>query len=371
MKILFLTAFPPNKKTAGQNYTRQLLNDLGNNHEVDLIYWRFPDHEVNVSDKINIIKVLEVKKFPVNLINFLSIFPLFSKRYSNKIRFYLSGIASEYDVIYFDFSQVFIYARKLNHPFKIGMSHDVIAQKYGRHKLFKHLLCWIKKSEEKCLRSLSHVFTFSKKDSDWIKKEYGIQSHPVSFYVSPEILKTNRSELPIEDYYVMYGAWNRKENQDSIRWLLKQGISKRIKILGGGMPSSLLSEISDQSNIEYCGFIDNPYPVIAKSKGLIAPLFQGAGVKVKAVESLALGTPVIGTDVTFEGIDYVPFRDCGAMMDIDSIGIQQIFAILDTLTVKEKKQIQEFFFNNYNSHKFTDYLTHIMVKKQDKNQSDS
>ena len=56
-------------------------------------------------------------------------------------------------------------------------------------------------------------------------------------------------------------------------------------------------------NIEYLGFVDNPYPIIANAKALISPLFTGAGVKVKVIDALACGTPVIGTDISFEGID--------------------------------------------------------------------
>ena len=53
------------------------------------------------------------------------------------------------------------------------------------------------------------------------------------------------------------------------------------------------------------GFVDNPYKIMSESLGLIAPLFHGAGIKVKVIESLACGTPVIGTEVAFEGIDFI------------------------------------------------------------------
>jgi len=50
------------------------------------------------------------------------------------------------------------------------------------------------------------------------------------------------------------------------------------------------------------GFLENPYPVISNARALISPLFTGAGIKVKVMESLACGTPVIGTRISFEGI---------------------------------------------------------------------
>ena len=43
MKILFITAFPPCQKTAGQDYTRRLILDLiEKGHEVYLIYAEYP-----------------------------------------------------------------------------------------------------------------------------------------------------------------------------------------------------------------------------------------------------------------------------------------------------------------------------------------
>ena len=39
-KILLISAFVPSRKTAGQNYTRQLIEDLSGRYEVDLICFR-------------------------------------------------------------------------------------------------------------------------------------------------------------------------------------------------------------------------------------------------------------------------------------------------------------------------------------------
>ena len=47
-----------------------------------------------------------------------------------------------------------------------------------------------------------------------------------------------------------------------------------------------LSSLRDGADL---GFVENPYGYIAEAQGLIAPLFHGAGIKVKVVEALALG----------------------------------------------------------------------------------
>lgn len=50
------------------------------------------------------------------------------------------------------------------------------------------------------------------------------------------------------------------------------------------------------------GFVDDSLDVLYKSSALIAPLFAGAGVKVKVIDAFTTGTPVIGTNIAFEGL---------------------------------------------------------------------
>ena len=45
MKILFITAFPPCQKTAGQDYTHRLILDLlSKGHEISVVYAEYPSH---------------------------------------------------------------------------------------------------------------------------------------------------------------------------------------------------------------------------------------------------------------------------------------------------------------------------------------
>lgn len=111
----------------------------------------------------------------------------------------------------------------------------------------------------------------------------------------------------VPDYYVLYGNWKRSDNYDSLNWFLNNvypelSTSLKFKVIGIGLSEKFQNIIRGYDNIEYLGFVENPYHIIANAKALISPLHTGAGVKVKVVESLACGTPVIGTEIAFEGI---------------------------------------------------------------------
>ena len=61
-KILFITAFPPNRKTAGQNYSRELLNSLVNKFTIDLISFTYPNHDIEIKKEIRILKIYSTSK---------------------------------------------------------------------------------------------------------------------------------------------------------------------------------------------------------------------------------------------------------------------------------------------------------------------
>lgn len=360
-KILFLTAYPPTNITAGQNYTRLLLNDISTTNTVDVIYWDFYGHKVDLNNTINSVEGVKLTKFKkvCRTIIYLGLFPLFTVRFSWRKAKELNQIAKGYDLIYFDFSQVFIYSAIIKHPCKIMMCHDVISQKYSR-KRFSFLYLWyIKFSERVLLNTAHYCFTFSEKDSEFLKQHLQINSSPVSFYLSDNLKKINLDQVAIQDYFILYGAWNRPENYEGLLWFIKKvvpHISVKIRVIGGGMPGSI-KDLLESNKIDYLGFVNDPYPYIAASKALIAPLFQGAGVKVKAIESLALGTPVIGTNVAIEGIPKLKNSKsvylCETVDEFVGV-IQQL-----TITNEDKVSCQKEFLLKYSNLKFRNYINNL------------
>lgn len=180
MKILFISAFPPCQKTAGQDYTRRLILDLiEKGHEVSLIYAEYPNHMVELPDSAQILgKIIPNLK---NCFSKLAFHPFFTKRFDDEILKLLQSVSSDFDMLYFDFSQVHLYSLFVEQPNKVLMCHDVIAQKFSRKGRFQ--LPWIKFSEGKLLRTANQIITFSQKDSDFIKKTYGLDSVHVNFYL--------------------------------------------------------------------------------------------------------------------------------------------------------------------------------------------
>ena len=308
-RILFLTPYTPSRRAGGENYTRQLLEHLSEKNKVDLIYFRYsddPKYEIP-NDNVNVLRIIENSKFLKlkNSIAYPLFHPIFTVRFCRSLLSYVKGIINKYDILYLDHSQMFIYGKYFPSISKILFSHDVMVQRYQRDKQL-YGRKWVEYSERTLMRMPnSKVFTFSTKDCAIIKAQYGIDSLWTNFFIDTTVLESQITK--IENKIVFFGKWKRADNFDGLKWFfdniydkINQSIS--IDIIGNNLPNDFQNRITSLPNVTYFGFVENPYDIISNSLATIAPLFTGAGVKVKVVESLACGTPVIGTSIAFEGI---------------------------------------------------------------------
>ena len=230
---------------------------------------------------------------------------------------------------------------------KILMSHDVMVQRYERKGswLSKKLII----SKEKELMNMPNctVFTFSQKDNDIIWSRYGLKSYSTNFFLDKDIIEATPQK--VERQIVFIGKWDRPDNLDGLIWFLENVyplINKdiRIVIYGKWLPESIIKNINKETNIKYMGFVENPYMEIANSLAMVSPLFSGAGVKVKVIEALACGTPVIGTNIAFEGIskDYALFMKQADNAEFFAILINDINISLDERIQFKKKFLQSY-----------------------------
>jgi len=75
-----------------------------------------------------------------------------------------------------------------------------------------------------------------------------------------------------------------------------------LDIVGGGLPSDLESALKSDSKIHLHGFVPETEPFRQTSAVFIAPLLSGGGVKIKVVEAMASGIPVVTTSFGAEGL---------------------------------------------------------------------
>ncbi len=104
---------------------------------------------------------------------------------------------------------------------------------------------------------------------------------------------------------LFYGAMHREENHLSIMWFLQHVMpllpEEYYLVVAGSRPrEELLRCQSDR--VRVIGFVEDVSVCFEKCLCLVAPLVLGAGIKVKVLEAMSAGVPVLTNDVGIEGI---------------------------------------------------------------------
>lgn len=76
----------------------------------------------------------------------------------------------------------------------------------------------------------------------------------------------------------------------------------RLDVVGGGLPDDVAAKLRNDSRIRVHGFVPDTEPFRQSASVFIAPLLSGGGVKIKVVEAMASGVPVVTTSFGAEGL---------------------------------------------------------------------
>ena len=236
---------------------------------------------------------------------------------------------NNYHIIHFEYSHAGVYLDLLLQsrlPVPVDNSstsnkiiisiHDVISQSFLR-KAENNLLLGIEVArifayEKKIYHLADELWVLSKKDQEILTSLFSIS--PEKIIVRPPklsdfIYKVNRKPEKIEANSILFwGAMDRPENEQAVIEFVNQCFHKLIPrnpeyklYIVGSKPSPKILSLSSK-NITVTGFVEDPTPYFEKAAIGIVPLLKGAGLKLKTLEMLQVGLPVISTTVGAEGV---------------------------------------------------------------------
>jgi len=115
--------------------------------------------------------------------------------------------------------------------------------------------------------------------------------------------------------------------------VLQENPKSVLRIIGGGTPSSILrSQVSQHGNsIELAGFVQDLSAELSRCCAMVVPLLFGSGVKLKIIEALAHGVPIVSTPVGIDGVFIEPGKQCLVAQELQEFP-KLMSSLLDPIT---------------------------------------
>lgn len=180
-------------------------------------------------------------------------------------------------------------------------------------KIFlKHLASRIKRFEKSYLNDYDMLVPITERDANLLNKMGNKKPYFTSQTgIDLSFLVPTAKNLEFPSLFHI-GSLDWSPNQEGLIWFLNNCwplISKKYPdltfyIAGRNAPAWLEKKFSLR-NIVYLGEIEDAYEFINSKAIMVVPLFSGSGMRIKIVEGMALGKPIVTTSIGTEGIETV------------------------------------------------------------------
>lgn len=159
---------------------------------------------------------------------------------------------------------------------------------------------------------------------------------------------------PVPGTLVYSGSLTYSANLEAVSYFVERILPeiRRVRpdatlLVTGSFEGVPVEKFRQAGGVEFTGYLDDVRPTVGTAWLSVVPLISGGGTRLKVLEALALGTPVVSSTKGVEGLQLVPGRDfiCAntpaefAMAIIDLLGNPQERARLSKAgreTVRER-----------------------------------
>lgn len=175
----------------------------------------------------------------------------------------------------------------------------------------------LRRFQRSVLRGVNVILSVSKEDAEFTHTRLPNPSTEV--WVVPNGVDTGRLQ-PCENRKHKYraifcGAMDVLMNVDAAEWFARQ-IFPRVREaipdaefwIVGRDPVPRIRALASLPGVYVTGAVKDVRPYYAEAKVAVAPFRYGGGTKLKVLEAMALGVPVVATPVGSQGIEAIPAR---------------------------------------------------------------
>jgi glycosyltransferase involved in cell wall biosynthesis len=228
----------------------------------------------------------------------------------------------EFDVAFADQLNMAQYARRVRARRHVLDLHNALWLLYerlaatmpvgARRALFARERSLLRRYEGEMCRSFDRVLTVSEEDRAALRAIIGAASP------DPQVIPISldgAEQQPLvrsrtADRIVYIGTMYWPPNVDGVLWFVREVLpllrrmrpDAALDCIGARPPAHLISAVRDDPAVNIVGYVEDPTPLLRAAAVMIVPLRAGGGMRVKILQALAQGMPIVTTSLGGEGI---------------------------------------------------------------------
>lgn len=353
MKTLFIASSYLAGNGGGIYASKAYINSFAEiSEEMTLLYpykeGKYPEG-IN-EDKIKMIRFTDersdIRKFVELIFGKVHRFDDIDKTYFN---------ASNYDVVVFDNSVV---SSQLIKKFKnagvkaitIHHNYQIEYLKGDSSKLTRlPALFWTSIYEKEAVKYSDINFVLTKQDKEMLKKHYCKDANFVvigvfEYQKDSQIVKTDMKSVVGHRFIITGGLGDKQTERTLIPWikeyypLLREFIKDSSLTIAGSNPSDYLTKICNEYGAKLIASPSDMIPILQEADYYVCPISLGSGLKLRIMDGLKMGLPVITHIVSARGYETIQEQGIVFSYDNKESFVDSLFKLIDCKLTREQVQ---------------------------------
>jgi glycosyltransferase involved in cell wall biosynthesis len=182
-------------------------------------------------------------------------------------------------------------------------------KRFYLHGQFRRFARW----EEKLSRLFDGVVTVSADDTAYARRVYhlgNVRGH-VATGVDLESFLPLKDSAETQGIVGFLGSMDWLANIQGVEFFVREALpiikslipEMRFKIIGRNPPDHVRRLSDTDGSIEVTGSVDDVCPHLKACDLMVVPLLSGGGTRIKILEAMAMGVPVVSTTIGAEGLE--------------------------------------------------------------------
>lgn len=262
--------------------------------------------------------------------------------------------STRFDVVHADQLNMAQYALRVRYARRVLDLHNALWVLYRRvaantrigprRALLERDWRLLKRYEGRMVRAFDHVLAVSDEDRDALVEAAGADREMPVIPIAVDTDEVGVVPRSPDAHHVLHiGTMYWPPNIDGLTWFVRHVYplirSARpdvaLDLVGARPPASFVALARRDPTISVPGYVEDVTPIVERAGVFIVPLLAGGGMRVKILNALAQGLPIVSTSIGAEGIAVTPGVDILLADDAPSFA-EAVVRVLDDRALAER-----------------------------------